>query len=200
MPLVALSRRDDDPGQYRIRVPSAGDETIFGDILQSLARDARPAIAVLQTLDGLARVPFADLDPQRRDTIAARLRQTGGGALAYLTRIILQCYYRDDRVMRSLGMEPRPPHPKGFEVERRLVPAGSGTRPPKALSRRELTEIGCRRSRGARTAPFSVMTGAGVPGLIEVFCTIGTIIVLTACRAYRALGSRPNKASRNRSA
>jgi hypothetical protein len=35
----------------------------------------------------------------------------------YLTRIILQCYYRDDRVMRSLGMEPRPLFPKGFEVE-----------------------------------------------------------------------------------
>ena len=45
------------------------------------------------------------------------MRETGGDALAYLTRIILQCYYRDDRVMRSLGMEPRPPYPKGFEVE-----------------------------------------------------------------------------------
>ena len=38
-------------------------------------------------------------------------------ALAYLTRIILQCYYQDDRVMQSLGMEPRPPFPEGFEVE-----------------------------------------------------------------------------------
>ena len=72
---------------------------------------------MLQRLDGLAGGPFADLDTQRRDAIAADLRQTGGGALAYLTRIILQCYYRDDRVMRSLGMEPRPPYPKGFEVE-----------------------------------------------------------------------------------
>ena len=61
--------------------------------------------------------PFADLNPQRRDAIAAQLRETGGEALVYLTRIILQCYYRDDRVVRSLGMEPRPPFPKGFEVE-----------------------------------------------------------------------------------
>ena len=60
---------------------------------------------------------FANLDPQRRDAIAAELRETAGGALTYLTRIILQCYYRDDRVMRSLGMEPRPPSPKGVEVE-----------------------------------------------------------------------------------
>jgi len=35
----------------------------------------------------------------------------------YLERIVLQCYYRDDRVMRSLGLEVRPPFPKGFEVE-----------------------------------------------------------------------------------
>ena len=38
-------------------------------------------------------------------------------ALTYLTRIIPQCYYRDDRVMRSPDMEVRPPLPKGFEVE-----------------------------------------------------------------------------------
>ena len=105
------------PASAEYGVPSAGDEAIFGDILQILGPDPEPAIAVLQRLDGLAGGPFADLDTQRRDAIAADLRQTGGGALAYLTRIILQCYYRDDRVMRSLGMEPRPPYPKGFEVE-----------------------------------------------------------------------------------
>jgi len=31
--------------------------------------------------------------------------------------VVAQCYYRDDRVMQSLGMELRPPFPKGFEVE-----------------------------------------------------------------------------------
>jgi hypothetical protein len=35
-----------------------------------------------------------------------------------VTRATVQCYYRDDRVMRSLGMEVRPPFPQGFEVER----------------------------------------------------------------------------------
>jgi hypothetical protein len=103
------------PASTEYDVPSAGDEAIFGEILRSLGRDAGPVTAVLQTLD--ADGPFADLDPQRRDAIAAQLRETGGSALAYLTRIILQCYYGDDRVMRSLGMEPSPPFPKGFEVE-----------------------------------------------------------------------------------
>ena len=38
----------------------------------------------------------------------------GNDLIANLT---VQGYYRDDRVMLSLGMEPRPPHPDGYEVE-----------------------------------------------------------------------------------
>ena len=30
-----------------------------------------------------------------------------------LVRVVLQCYYRDDRVLRSLGLELRAPFPKG---------------------------------------------------------------------------------------
>jgi hypothetical protein len=105
------------PASAEFGVPSAGDDAIFGDIVQSVGRDAGHVIGVLQTLDAMSGCPFADLDPQRRGVIAAQLRETGGEALAYLTRIILQCYYRDDKVMRSLGLEPRPPFPKGFEVE-----------------------------------------------------------------------------------
>jgi hypothetical protein len=30
---------------------------------------------------------------------------------------VLVCYYRDDRVMLSLGQEPRAPFPKGHTVE-----------------------------------------------------------------------------------
>jgi hypothetical protein len=105
------------PASPEYDVPSAGDETIFADILNSIGHDAGHVAAVLQTLDRLAGGVFADLDPQRRDTIAARLRDPGSPALTCLTRIVMKCYYRDDRVMRSLGMEVRPPFPKGFEVE-----------------------------------------------------------------------------------
>ena len=105
------------PASAEYGVPSAADDAIFGDILQSIGPDAGHVTAVLEALDAMSGSPFADLNPQRRDAIAAQLRETGGEALVYLTRIILQCYYRDDRVVRSLGMEPRPPFPKGFEVE-----------------------------------------------------------------------------------
>jgi hypothetical protein len=105
------------PASAEYDIPSAGDDRIFADIVSSLGRDAHHVAAVLQTLDEIAGGVFADLDPVRRDAVAARLREQGGRALTHLTRIIGQCYYRNDRVMRSLGMEPRPPYPNGFEVE-----------------------------------------------------------------------------------
>ena len=42
---------------------------------------------------------------------------SGGGAAATLVRVVLQCYYRDDRVLRSLGLELRAPFPQGYVLE-----------------------------------------------------------------------------------
>jgi hypothetical protein len=62
-------------------------------------------------------MPLDSLDSARREAVAQDLRATGGEAVATLTRVVLQCYYRDDRVVRSLGLEPRPPYPRGHELE-----------------------------------------------------------------------------------
>jgi hypothetical protein len=75
---------------------------------------------VREALDELARLagsPLAGLDPDRREAVAMELRATGGAAVATLIRVVLQCYYRDDRVVRSLGLEPRPPYPRGHVLE-----------------------------------------------------------------------------------
>ncbi len=98
-------------------VPGADDETIFADIVASVGLDRAMVKQALARLDALAGGVFADSDPVRRESAAAALREEGGAALTALTRVVVQCYYRDDRVMRSLGMEVRPPFPKGFEVE-----------------------------------------------------------------------------------
>jgi hypothetical protein len=100
------------PASAEYGVPSAADDAIFADILRSFGRDEPHVLAVLQELEG-----FADLNPAQREAKAAQLRERGGDALLGLSRVILQCYYRDDRVMRALGMEARPPFPKGHEVE-----------------------------------------------------------------------------------
>jgi hypothetical protein len=105
------------PASEEHSVPGADDLAISADILRSLGRDTagvRTALAELAALGGTA---FADLDAERAESVAARFHKAGGAAVAALGRVVLQCYYRDDRVLRSLGMEPRPPFPKGHVVE-----------------------------------------------------------------------------------
>ncbi|WP_291687038.1 hypothetical protein [Bradyrhizobium sp.] len=98
-------------------VPGADDERIFSDILRSLERDRDDVCQALAHLVRLAGGAFADLEPARRVEVAATFREAGGAPLAALVRVVLLCYYRDDRVMRSLGLEPRPPFPRGHVVE-----------------------------------------------------------------------------------
>jgi hypothetical protein len=98
-------------------VPGADDEKIFSDILNSLERDRDDICRALAQLGTLAGGAFANLEPARRTEVAATFRETGGAPLAALVRVVLLCYYRDDRVMRSLGQEPRPPFPRGHVVE-----------------------------------------------------------------------------------
>lgn len=105
------------PPSAKYDVPGADDETIFADIVGSLGRDADRVRAALARLRELAGGSFAALDAARRAAVAEALRQAGGADVGALSRIVLLCYYRDDRVMLSLGLEPRPPFPKGHEVE-----------------------------------------------------------------------------------
>jgi hypothetical protein len=105
------------PPSTKYGVPGADDETIFADILTSIGRDLAPVRAALATLRSLANGPFAALDAPRRTEVAAELRANGGTPVRVLTRLVLLCYYRDDRVLVSLGVEARPPFPRGHEIE-----------------------------------------------------------------------------------
>ena len=101
------------PADNGYDVPGADDPRILADILASLGRDlgaVRDALVVLGT-------GFAELDPAARDAAAAAFQARGGAEAAILSRVVLQCYYRDDRVVRSLGLEPRAPFPKGHTLE-----------------------------------------------------------------------------------
>lgn len=98
-------------------VPGADDELIFVDIVKNLERDTADAQTALRQLAALSGGAFADLSLERRAEVAARFKQEGGAPLFALNRVVLLCYYRDDRVMRSLGQEPRSPFPKGHVVD-----------------------------------------------------------------------------------
>src|SRR5882724_2233938 len=105
------------PASDEYKVPGADDAAVQADILETLGRDTAPVVAALDHLAGLAGKPLAEFDPIRRDEVANEFRATGGGAAATLVRVVLQCYYRDDRVLRSLGLELRAPFPKGYTLE-----------------------------------------------------------------------------------
>ncbi len=101
------------PASDEYKVPGADDPVIQADMLATLGRDTKLVTAALDHLARLAGAPLAELDAARRDAVAREFRGAGGVAAATLVRVVLQCYYRDDRVLRSLGIELRAPFPKG---------------------------------------------------------------------------------------
>ncbi len=81
--------------------PGADDALIMSDVLQT-ARSS--AALIIKALDVYASTDLETLSKTRTAEVNT------------LVSIAVQCYYRDDRVMASLAMEPRAPHPIGFEV------------------------------------------------------------------------------------
>lgn len=114
------------------RVPGADDPAIFADIVGTMGRDTADVQAALAALSDLAAEPFGELDDTSAEAVAMQLLAQGGRAVQALGRVVLAAYYRDDRVVRSLGREARAPFPKGH-----LLPDGDWslldavkTRPP----------------------------------------------------------------------
>ncbi len=105
------------PPSAEYRVPGADDDLIFATLLASLGRDTADVATALAALATLAGGPFAALPEPRRAEVAATFNATPSDATATLHRVLLLCYYRDDRVMRALDLEPRPPFPQGHTLE-----------------------------------------------------------------------------------
>ncbi len=95
-------------------LPGAGDDAIFNDILLTAQRQHGAVSGALNDLHSLDSL--GNLDEQAREDVVAAFRQTHVKAADTIAAITVQCYYRDDRVMRSLAMETRPPFPQGFEI------------------------------------------------------------------------------------
>jgi len=105
------------PPSEEFGLPGADDPAIFSDIVRSLGRDLDDVRAALVALSVLAGGALADAGHTRVEAAVEEFLASGTPAAAALSRAILQCYYRDDRVLRSLGHEPRAPFPKGHVLE-----------------------------------------------------------------------------------
>ena len=105
------------PADAGYGVPGADDETIFADIVLSLGRDAQAVRAALAMLQEIAGAELCSLDAERAESAAMALLGRDDPVVKALGRAVLQCYYRDDRVLHSLGIEALAPFPKGRALE-----------------------------------------------------------------------------------
>jgi hypothetical protein len=101
------------PASEAFGVPGADDPVIFADIVRSLGRDTADVRTALAALG----VGFCELDEGRAEAVAAAVLGRDDRVSAALGRAVLQCYYRDDRVLEAVGLEARAPFPKGHVLE-----------------------------------------------------------------------------------
>jgi len=105
------------PASAEYGVPGADDGSIFADIVRSLGRDRDAVRDALTKLRAIAGGDFADLDEADAAAAAMTLLGHEGPVTTALGRAVLQCYYRDDRVLAALGIAPQPPYPTGRVLE-----------------------------------------------------------------------------------
>jgi hypothetical protein len=84
--------------------------------------ELRPALlAGLDAADAGARErgadDFASLTPSDKTEVLQSLDTTAPGVVPVLVFHGYTAYYQNGRVMEPLGLEPRPPHPKGYTLE-----------------------------------------------------------------------------------
>jgi hypothetical protein len=105
------------PADAAYGVPGADDEIIFADIVASLGRDREAVRTALAMLQEIAGEDFCSMGTVKAEAAAMVLLGRDDPAVKALGRAVLQCYYRDDRVLHSLGIEPLAPFPKGRLLE-----------------------------------------------------------------------------------
>ena len=109
------------PPSSEYGVPGAGDEAICKNVLIDGEKRLDRIVNALQSLERVASDAhgsvFSELPDAQREAIALVFQGQQADAANLLQTLVTQCYYRDDRVLLSLGMEARAPFPQGYEVE-----------------------------------------------------------------------------------
>jgi hypothetical protein len=105
------------PASEEHGVPGADDEAIFADLLTSAGPTMQFIAEHLGILEDLAgEHGFLNVSAEERVALAEQFRVAHPEAAALIVSLICQVYYRDPRVLDSLGTPSRPPFPEGYEV------------------------------------------------------------------------------------
>jgi hypothetical protein len=105
------------PASAAYGLPGADDGAILADILRSAWREGRKLHEAAAEIDAASGGTFATIPTGEQATVLQRFREQHPGLARACEVVTARCYYRDGRVMRSIGMEVRPPFPLGFAVE-----------------------------------------------------------------------------------
>jgi hypothetical protein len=102
------------------RMPGAAEVGVPAYLLAE-APDALPQLCQeLEELERCAREQFArgfaELGGLERKSLIEAMRAREPSFMSRLAMETLACYYQHDRVLGGLGMEARPPYPKGYQV------------------------------------------------------------------------------------
>ena len=103
------------------RLPGAGELGLAHEIERQLGAMCVFIARGLDALDALARERgaggFAALPSAGRAEVLSAHSASDPGFLPGLLFQIYSAYYQHPRVLEGLGLEPRPPHPKGYALE-----------------------------------------------------------------------------------
>ena len=183
-------------------VPGADDAAIFADIIRSLGRDRNDVRKALAQLRELAGEDFGTLEASAEEAAATALLEREGAEIMALGRAVLQCYYRDDRVVRSLGLEPRAVSEGACSGAGRLVPArcgaGAATDVARCRGRGELTRP---QASAAPEAPEPMMSTSTISSVGRgVFAPAIVNSARPRHRATSVAAPAPHRAGTNRPA
>ena len=103
------------------RMPGAGQFDVLAYIREA-ASEVVPALREeLDRLEEHAQASFGEkfvaLAETDRQAVVDELRASERDFLHGLAAQTVACYYQQDQVLEAIGMEARPPYPKGYEVK-----------------------------------------------------------------------------------
>lgn len=104
------------PACAQLGMPGADDPVILADMTGSVRRDTEALRRLLGRVDQAAGGTLSALPPEGQSPLLSRLRIEDPAAFSVVEAVVVRAYYRDDRVLRSIGMEPRPPFPLGYAL------------------------------------------------------------------------------------
>ena len=99
------------------RLPGAGALGLAGGVERFLQRTPGAVAGLARTLDALAAERLATLAAAERTLALHDFEAKHPGFVPSLIAPTYVSYYQEPRVLEALGLEPRPPHPKGHVLE-----------------------------------------------------------------------------------